>query len=119
MVSNRTGWQGISVPFTADLVTTNQKGEITHFYDGSTTGHEYWLRGLVSGSTMTPREAGVLSASFTYPTGSSAIKTTGNTFLWDYYYKNTDVHNQKDYNNDTYLLFISSITFSILLYCRE
>ena len=102
-VDIRTGWQGISVPFTAEMVTTSQKGEITHFFDGSTTGHEYWLRGLESGSTMTPKEADVLSASFTYPTGSSANKTTGNTFLWDYYYENSAVHKQKDYNNDTYL----------------
>ncbi len=56
------GWEDISLPFIAELVTTNQKGEITHFYSGSydsynrdepvtsTTetntkvGHEYWLR---------------------------------------------------------------------------
>ena len=31
------GWQGISIPFTAELVTTNDKGEITHFYSGSAT----------------------------------------------------------------------------------
>ena len=33
------GWQGISVPFTAELVTTNEKGEITHFYSGSDQSH--------------------------------------------------------------------------------
>lgn len=54
------GWEAISLPFTAELVTTVKKGEITHFYSGSTdyfdkdkpvkdntktkVGHEYWLR---------------------------------------------------------------------------
>ena len=54
-VDHNQGWQGISLPFTAELVTTNDKGEITHFYSGSETskngtgtkiGHEYWLREL-------------------------------------------------------------------------
>ena len=34
-VDRTKGWEGISIPFTAELVTTNQKGEITHFYAGS------------------------------------------------------------------------------------
>ena len=41
------GWESISLPFTAELVTTQQKGELTHFYDDADqglTGHEYWLR---------------------------------------------------------------------------
>ena len=50
---NYTGWEGISLPFKAELVTTDVKGEITHFYSGSWSskngshskiGHEYWLR---------------------------------------------------------------------------
>ena len=107
------GWQGISIPFTAELVTTNQKGEITHFYSGSdqshnsTTkkGHEYWLRQLTAGETMTlkPETTGTLEANFHYPTAAGDNKTVGNTFLWDYYYKNEFVHNQQDKNADTYL----------------
>ena len=47
------GWESVSLPFTAELVTTVNKGEITHFYSGSEEskngtntklGHEYWLR---------------------------------------------------------------------------
>ena len=53
------GWDAVSLPFTSQLVTTQQKGELTHFYGGSTTvddngtkiGHEYWLREHKGGST--------------------------------------------------------------------
>jgi hypothetical protein len=110
------GWQGISVPFTAELVTTNEKGEITHFYSGSDEshndtgtkkGHEYWLRQLTEGETMTlkPETTGVLKANFHYPAAAGENKTVGNTFLWDYYYKNEPVHNQQDENKDTYLQY--------------
>ena len=105
------GWQGISIPFTAELVTTNQKGEITHFYSGSdeshnsTTkkGHEYWLRQLTDGALMKEKSTGVLEANFHYPAAAGDNKTVGNTFLWDYYYKNESVHDQQDKNADTYL----------------
>ena len=108
------GWQGISVPFTAELVTTNQKGEITHFYSGSAEshnetgtkkGHEYWLRQLTDDDLMIEKSTGVLKANFHYPAaaGDNKTKTVDNTFLWDYYYKNADVHNQLDKNSDTYL----------------
>jgi len=102
------GWQGISIPFTAELVTTDEKGEITHFYNdggGNSKGHEYWLRQLTDGGTMTSKsgETKVLEANFHYPNATSAAKTVGNTFLWDYYYKNESNHNQKDKNSDTYL----------------
>jgi len=108
------GWQGISVPFTAELVTTNQKGEITHFYSGSDEshndtgtkkGHEYWLRELTDGETMTQKDANTLVANFHYPAAAGENKTVGNTFLWDYYYKNESVHNQQDKNKDTYLQY--------------
>ena len=107
------GWQGISVPFTAELVTTNEKGEITHFYSGSdeshnsTTkkGHEYWLRQLTDDDLMTEKSTGVLEANFHYPAAADNNKTVGNTFLWDYYYKNEPVHDQKDKNADTYLQY--------------
>jgi len=108
------GWQGISLPFTAELVTTDTKGEITHFYSGSETskngtntkiGHEYWLRELTNNATMTKKSEGVLEANFHYPAATGAAKEVANTFLWDYYYKNTSVHNQKDANADTYLQY--------------
>lgn len=55
------GWESVSLPFTAELVTTVNKGEITHFYSGSKTatnsdsklGHEYWLREYRDISTIT------------------------------------------------------------------
>ncbi|MBO6125150.1 MAG: hypothetical protein J6P55_04735 [Bacteroidaceae bacterium] len=117
-VDRNKGWQGISLPFTAELVTTSEKGEITHFYDGSETsknetgskiGHEYWLRQYrdISGVDVAEQRM----ARFTYPAKSDGAvmqKTTDynaavtNTFLWDYYYNATTGHNHKDYNKDTY-----------------
>ena len=104
------GWQGISLPFTAELVTTNQKGEITHFYnDGgeNSKGHEYWLRELTNNAEMTLKSEGVLEANFHYPSAADANKNATNTFLWDYYYENTAVHNQKDENADKYQQYYS------------
>ena len=102
------GWQGISIPFTAELVTTNQKGEITHFYGGSDVshnsdtkkGHEYWLRQFEDGGKIVGKE---YQAIFNYPSVAGNTKNAANTFLWDYYYKNENVHDQKDKNSDTYL----------------
>ena len=109
------GWETVSLPFTADLVTTPDKGEITHFYSGSTTisgknlngkdeetkiGHEYWLReykGINTASSGLP--AGVISATFNYPDSAGATKTVGNKFLWDYYYS---LNGRLDANTDTY-----------------
>ena len=100
----------------AELVTTDDKGEITHFYSGSDNsknntgtkiGHEYWLReftGITEESVKVDETTTnyFAKASFTYPNATGGNKTVGNTFLWDYYYKNTDVHDQKDKNDDTY-----------------
>ena len=103
------GWQGISIPFTAELVTTDQKGEITHFYgssyesyNGTKTkrGHEYWLR-----EYKDIEESGdptVAKATFNYPSATGTGKTVTNTFLWDYYYYNQNLHNQLDRNADKY-----------------
>ena len=112
-VDRKKGWQGISLPFTAELVTTHQKGEITHFYSGSEAskngteskiGHEYWLREFNGGSLDT-NDNTIYVASFTYPKAPNIgdTKNATNTFLWDYYYKGlTGGHNQKDDNDDTY-----------------
>ena len=102
------GWQSISIPFTAELVTTNQKGEITHFYSGSSTaegsstkiGHEYWLRECTGFETTNPATDNMATANFTYPNAGSTPKTYTNSFLWDYYYEGN--HTQKDENGDTY-----------------
>ena len=111
-VDRTKGWQGISIPFTAELVTTDQKGEITHFYSGSREsennthtkiGHEYWLREFTDITTSGDPE--VSKANFTYPNASSGDKNYTNTFLWDYYYKNA---NQKDANKDTYQTYYES-----------
>jgi hypothetical protein len=99
------GWETVSLPFTAELVTTQQKGEITHFYSGShhiegseaKIGHEYWLREY--GGISAGPEAGVLTAAFNHPTASGSTKTVDNTFLWDYYYSKND---QADANTDIY-----------------
>ena len=112
-VDRNKGWQGVSIPFTAELVTTDDKGEITHFYSGSdksqngtTKGHEYWLREMTNESTLKQvGETKVLLADFHYPNAAGANKTVTNTFLWDYYYQNTDVHDQKDKNADIYLQY--------------
>ncbi len=109
-VDHNTGWQGISLPFTAELVTTNQKGEITHFYNsnepsensknGTNTkiGHEYWLRELDTEVAWTESEK-VLTATFDYPDAGISDKTVENTFLWDYYYEKSD---RQDKNSDIY-----------------
>ena len=113
-VDLKTGWQGISLPFIAELVTTDTKGEITHFYGGSETskngtgtkiGHEYWLRELTNNGTMTKKSPGILETNFHYPLAGGSAKVVGNTFLWDYYYKNSPLHDQKDANADTYLQY--------------
>ena len=107
------GWEGISLPFTADLVTTDVKGEITHFYkdsrsvnDNNTkTGHEYWLREF-AGSAMSDKtgENNIFKADMKYP-GYGNDNITGvtkdytNTFLWDYYYS---YNSYDDANHDDY-----------------
>lgn len=129
-VDKETGWQGISLPFSAKLVTTNDKGEITHFFSGSETskngtekiGHEYWLRdyqGILSydavNKVVTAKLSypSVLESDYTTPVGrtkaeimSVTMNKTGsdavtNTFLWDYYYQGLS-HGHQDKNLDTY-----------------
>ena len=105
---NDAGWEGISLPFTADIVTTDVKGEITHFYKNSRsvndnntmTGHEYWLREFTGGTI----EGNVIKADMRYP-GYNNVSATGedkeytNTFLWKYYYS---YNSYDDANSDNY-----------------
>ena len=99
-VDEKKGWEAVSLPFSVELVTTPDKGEITHFYNGSTTGHEYWLREFKGGSVTNDNKTFV--AAFEKPQAGTGKKDYTNTFLWDYYYnysyldKNTDEY-QKTY----------------------
>ena len=101
-VTDKKGWEGVSLPFTVELVTTQSKGEITHFYVGSETGHEYWLREYKDGSK---KDDNTFVANMTKP---AAIDGEGkyytNTFLWDYYYSkdNTWDKNKDDYQKMYY-----------------
>ncbi|MBO4454657.1 MAG: T9SS type A sorting domain-containing protein, partial [Paludibacteraceae bacterium] len=102
-VSLNKGWETVSLPFTAELVSTQDKGEITHFYSGSQTGengvkigHEYWLREY-KGVSSTANS--VVTATFNYPTASGENKQVDNTFLWDYYYSK---NSRQDANTDIY-----------------
>lgn len=112
-VDRSTGWEGISLPFEAEVVTTNVKGELTHFYEDNKVGHEYWLRefkGNVKQKKVNnvPVE-GVYTADFNPLAKGTNTKEYGNTFLWDYYYsqdayqdQNTDEY-QKQYYSADYL----------------
>ncbi len=96
--SQAAGWEGISLPFTAELVTTQQKGEITHFYGDDTNGHEYWLREYDGVTSATNDGVTTYTVNMNKPAAGSAKKMVTNTFLWDYYY-NAD---GKDLNGDDY-----------------
>ena len=118
---NGAGWESISLPFTAELVTTDVKGEITHFYNGANAdestndkGHEYWLReydGKVEKSEKTGNttDAGVYVANFARLNAVTGYdKEVTNTFLWDYYYLATEGHDQLDRNSDTYQTYYNA-----------
>jgi len=94
------GWETICLPFTADLVTTQQKGEITHFYGANkdnAVGHEYWLRGL--SEVTTAGDPVVTTAQFVRPMDGTETNVVDNSFLWDYYYSKND---GDDKNRDDY-----------------
>lgn len=100
------GWEGVSLPFEAAIVTTQDKGEITHFYKGSATGHEYWLRQF-EGGALSSENTGVFEATFNPLAAGKNTKNYLNTFLWDYYYskdsyqdKNTDEYQKQYYSSD-------------------
>lgn len=91
------GWETVSLPFKTELVTTQQKGEITHFYSGSTKGHEYWLREFKS---VENGENKSKKAMFQSLAAGNVDKAVSNTFLWDYYYNGS---NHRDENTDSYI----------------
>lgn len=95
--STDAGWEAISLPFTAQYVTTQTKGELTHFYSGNNTGHEYWLREYKS---IEGTDNSAIKAMFGAPAAADGYdKVYGNTFLWDYYYKK---NSGNDANQDKY-----------------
>ena len=128
-VGTNAGWEGVSLPFKAEIVTTDVKGEITHFYDGSwksknntdsKIGHEYWLREY-KGGAVSASDNKVFEAIFNKPAEDSSEeypKLYTNTFLWDYYYsfnnnirtdgnttgedQNDDEYQENDYNHNYY-----------------
>ena len=87
------GWEGVSLPFQAELVTTQDKGEISHFYTGSEVGHEYWLREYKG---KLAEDAEKVTAKMEYPAAGGNDKDYTNTFLYEYYYSQDDFH---DLNN--------------------
>lgn len=97
---NGNGWDIICLPFTANLVTTHQKGEITHFYQGSPTVHEYWLRELNSVATEDTKT----KATFASPAADAAANkyTAYSTFLYDTYYKEKNDANADSYQQNHY-----------------
>ncbi len=116
--SQASGWETVSLPFTVELVTTHQKGELTHFYDYSkqqNVGHEYWLREFRELDATDPspivqtqdNDVTLTNIYFSSLKGkSNSSKTTHNTFLWDYYYNNENnaktADRHKDKNKDDY-----------------
>ena len=97
------GWEGVSIPFKAEIVTTQTKGELTHFYTTSLKGHEYWLREF-KGDVQQVGTSDIYTAKFSAPTANSGDgpKTVTNSFLWDYYYWETTTPHHQDSNNDIY-----------------
>ena len=114
------GWEGISLPFSVETVSTNEKGEITHFYEtdddfqkskngtDSKIGHEYWLREFKAGGAVSSTDTDIFEANFGYPASAPADipaslkdKEYTNTFLWDYYYREASAP-RPDKNSDTY-----------------
>ena len=97
---NGKGWESLCLPFEADMTTTQDKGQITHFYEGSTANHEYWLRELESVTTAD----GKTSALFQRPAAGTQSLVVKNRFLYDYYYSYND---GKDDNEDSYQNYYS------------
>ena len=118
MESQTGGWETVSLPFEVELVTTHQKGEITHFFDGSTIGHEYWLRELseiTSATDQNDANKTIYTSVFkSLDKAQSGRKSVTNTFLWDYYYSKlngtTDPERDqaKDVNSDEYQVYYNS-----------
>jgi hypothetical protein len=97
VTSMSNGWEAISLPFTAEVVTTQNKGEITHFYSGNNIGHEYWLREF--------KDVADDKIEFKSLAAGNTNKTVTNTYLWDYYYSK---NSSKDKNQDDYQTYYNT-----------
>ncbi|MBR2035240.1 MAG: hypothetical protein IJ984_04235, partial [Prevotella sp.] len=95
------GWDAVSLPFTAGMVTTHQKGDITHFYGTEDKAHEYWLRSAVKVES----NEGKPSIVFNRPTLTDNTVfdkgnyETENSFLYSYYYQYNDVNDDSNTNS--------------------
>ncbi len=100
------GWEGISLPFAAVRVATQDKGEITHFYDDSKTGHEYWLREYQKMNDGGEEVATADFNSIKYDSNGHSVKSKvdANKFLYNYYYMANDFN---DANLDEYQKYYS------------
>ena len=109
--SNSKGWENISLPFEVELVSTQEKGELTHFYNHSTQnnliGHEYWLREY-GGGAINSQNTSEFIAKFNSMTADESDPDKEdflNQFLWDYYYNknnNNNVGAGDDRNGEDY-----------------
>ena len=112
--SNSKGWENISLPFKVKLVSTQEKGELTHFYQGNNAdgssnsiGHEYWLREY-NGGARNPQNASEFIATFNSMRANESDPDKEdflNQFLWDYYYNknnNNQVGAGDDRNGEDY-----------------
>ncbi len=108
-VQSHDAWESLVLPFTAKMVSTTQKGEVTHFYGDDITGHEYWLRQFYA--LKAEGVVDVATADFRRPdadNNESAENIVNNTFLWDYYYNDADGINHKDANADDYQTYYNT-----------
>ena len=92
------GWEGLCLPFAAELVSTQDKGEITHFYGDSKSGHEYWLREY-NGGQVSSENSNIFVGKFNAIAAGDKEKDYTNTYLWDTYYSKDS---SKDANEDIY-----------------
>ena len=97
------GWEDICLPFTAELVTSPEKGEISHFYEDNTTGHEYWLREFDGINNEIAVSNNELMAEFKLPSKNNGYnKDYTNTYLWDTYYSKNE---RQDENDDLFQMY--------------
>ena len=81
------------------LTTTQDKGQITHFYGDSIANNEYWLRKLYEVKTADGETQALFRRPDAVAGQSLAVE---NTFLYDYYYNKFD-----DANGDQYQEYYS------------
>ena len=112
------GWESVSLPFEVDLVSTQDKGEITHFYQGQSQGHEYWLRQYEGGA---PNDNKEFVANFNSLAAAGANKSYSNQFLWDYYYSQNDNNSVlagDDKNGEDYKVYYQDLRTTPKVYAN-